>query len=103
MAWLQEPSRLAFLCSAVIFVKYRGDSTSTILPNFIGNCRDSVVFAFWQRHKQKREKEEAYVEEVYVKEAYVRQVLSRLNLILLANRNNSPGQPKGPLRIATAI
>ena len=103
MVLLQEPSRSAFLCSAMIFVKYREVSTRTILPNFIGNCRDSVVFAFWQTYEQKREKEEAYIKEVYVKEAYVRQVLSCFNLILLANQNNSPGQPKGSLRIATAI
>ena len=45
--WLQEPLQSAFLCSVVIFVKYRGVSTRTMLPNFIGNCRDSVVFALW--------------------------------------------------------
>ena len=59
------------------FVKHRQVSTHTILPNFIGNCRDIG----------KREKEEAYV-----KEAYVRQVLSCFDLILLANQNNYPGQ-----------
>ena len=32
--------------TSVIFVKYREVPTRTILPNFIGNCRDSVVFAF---------------------------------------------------------
>ena len=36
----------------------------TIIPNFIGNCRDIVVFAFWRRHGQK---EDAYVEETYVR------------------------------------
>jgi len=51
----------------MIFVKYREVSTRTLLPNFIGNCKDSIVFTFWQRHRQKREKEEAYVEEVYVR------------------------------------
>jgi len=44
-SWLQEPSRSAFPRSVVIFVKYREVSTRTILQNFIGNCRDSVVFA----------------------------------------------------------
>jgi len=34
-AWLQEPLQSAFLCSAVIFIKYRKVSTCTILPNFI--------------------------------------------------------------------
>ena len=63
-AWMQEPSRSAFR-NVVIFVKYREVSTYMILPNFIGNCRDSVVFAFWRRHRQKREDEEAYVEEAY--------------------------------------
>ena len=47
--------------SVVIFVKYREVSTRTILPCFIGNYRDSVVFAFWWRRGQKREKEEAYI------------------------------------------
>jgi hypothetical protein len=52
-AWLQElyfwqTSRLAFLRSVVIFVKYREVSTRTISPNFIGNCRNSFVFAFWR-------------------------------------------------------
>ena len=37
-----------FLRSGVIFVKYREVSTRTILLNFISNCRDSVVFAFWR-------------------------------------------------------
>src|SRR6266700_3379165 len=72
-AWLQEPSRPAF-CSVVIFVKYREVSTCMILPNFIGNCRDSFAFAFG-RGIGKREKEEAYVEE-----AYARKVLSCFNL-----------------------
>ena len=74
--------------------QYREASTSTILPNFIGNCRDSVVFAL----AEVQAKERAYVEE-----AYVRQVLSCFDLILLANQNNSPGQPKETLRVATAV
>ena len=45
--------RSTFLRSVVIFVKYRKASTRTILPNFIDNCRDSVVFAFW-RPQQRR-------------------------------------------------
>ena len=32
-----------------------------ILANFIGHCRDSIVFAFWWRRRKKREKEEMYV------------------------------------------
>src|ERR1700722_15812098 len=56
--------RSAFLCSVVIFAKYREVPTCTILPNFIGHCRDSIVFAFWWRRKQKREKEETYVRQV---------------------------------------
>jgi hypothetical protein len=43
----------AFLRSVVIFVKYREVPTRTVLPNFIGNCRDSVIFAFW-RPQQRR-------------------------------------------------
>ena len=45
---LQEPCfwRSAFLCGVVVFVKYHQISTRTIMPKFIGNCRDSVVFAF---------------------------------------------------------
>ena len=82
----------------MIFVKYREVFTRMILPNFIGNCRDSVVFVFWRRHRQKGGNEEAYVEE-----AYIRQVLSCFDLILLANQGNSPGQPKRSLRVATAI
>src|SRR6266700_3196478 len=74
--------------------QYREVSTSTILPNFTGNCRDSVVFALAKVQAKER---------AYVKEAYVRQVLSCFNLILLANQNNSPGQPKESLRVATAI
>jgi hypothetical protein len=61
--------------SVVIFVKYREISTRTILPNFIGHCKDSVA-----EGRQKREIEEAYVEE-----AYVRPVLSCFD-ILLANQ-----------------
>ena len=84
----------AFLCSSVvIFVKYHKVSTRTILPNFIDHCGDSVVFAFWWRHRQKREKEEAYI----------KQVLNCFDLILLANQGDSPGQPKRSLPAATAI
>src|SRR6266567_7308668 len=83
---------------AIIFVKYREVSTDTILLNFIGSCRDSIVFAFWQRQEQKRQKAEAYI-----KEAYVRQALSCFNLILPANQNDSPGQPKESLRVVTAV
>ena len=57
---------IGLLRSIVIFVKYLEVSTRTILPNFIGNCRDSVVFVFWRRRRQKRENEEAYVEEAYI-------------------------------------
>src|SRR6266571_9153362 len=56
-----------------------------ILPNFTSNCRDSVVFVLAEE------------------EAYVGQVLSCFDLILLANQNNSPGQPKESLHVATAI
>src|ERR1700733_1720095 len=56
--------RSAFLCSVVIFAIYREVPTCTILPNFIGHCRDSIVFAFWWRRRQKREKEETYVRQV---------------------------------------
>ena len=38
----------AILHSVVIFVKHREVSTHTILPNFIGNCRNSFVFVFWR-------------------------------------------------------
>lgn len=48
--------------SVVIFIKYREVSTRIILLNFIGYCRDIVVFAFWQRYGQRREKEEAQLE-----------------------------------------
>ena len=51
VAKLQEPSRLAFLRSVVIFVKYHEVFTRTTLPNFIGNYRNSIVFAFWQMHR----------------------------------------------------
>ena len=67
------------LCSIVIFVKYHEVSTHTILLDFIDNCRDSVVFTFWRRHRQKRENEEAYV---------VRQASSELFWF------DSPGQPE---------
>ena len=49
------------LHSVAIFVKYHKVSTCMILPNFVGHCRDSVVFAFLRRCRQMREKEEAYV------------------------------------------
>ena len=75
--------------SVVIFVKYREVSTRTILPNFIGHCKDSVA-----EGRQKRE-----IEEAYVKEAYVRQVLSCFDVILLANQGDSPGQLKRSLRV----
>ena len=73
--------------------QYRKVPTHTILLNFSSSCRDCVEFAFWRRRRQKREKEEAYV----------RQVLNCFDLILLANKNNSPGQPKRSLRAATAV
>ena len=76
----------------MIFVNIVG--FTPILPNFTGNCRDSVVFAL----AEVQAKERAYVEK-----AYVRQVLSCFDLILLANQNNSPGQPKVSLRGATAV
>ena len=88
VAKLQEPSRSAFLRSVVIFVKYREVSTRTTLPNFIGNCRDSIVFAFWQRHGQKRERGSI------CQGAHVRQVLSCFNSTPLANQDNSPSQPE---------
>ena len=47
VAKLQELSRSAFVRSVVIFVKYHKVSTHIILPNFIGNCKDSVIFIFW--------------------------------------------------------
>jgi len=74
-AWLQElqTSQSAFLRSVAIFVKYRKVSTRTILPNFISNCRDSVVFAFWWPDIVKGE---------------------RTSSILLANQGDSPGQPR---------
>ena len=56
-------SRLVFH-NVVISVKYREVSSREILPNFIGHCRDCVVFASWLRRGQKREKEEAYVRQV---------------------------------------
>ena len=46
--------RLAVLRSVVIFVKYREASTRTILLNFIGNCRGSVVFVFWRPQRRHR-------------------------------------------------
>ena len=49
-AYLQS----AFLRSVMIFVKYREVSTHTILPNFIVNYRDSVVFAFWRPQRRHR-------------------------------------------------
>ena len=41
------------LRSIVIFVKYREVFTRTVLPNFVGNCRDSVVFAFWRPQRRR--------------------------------------------------
>ena len=102
-AWLQEPSRSTFR-SVVIFVKYREVSTRTILPNFIGNCGDSVVFAFWRRHGQKRKRGSV------CRGSVRRQVLSYFistpwptGTIPLANQNNSLGQPKWSLHVATAV
>ena len=84
--------RSAFLCSVVIFIQYREVSIYAILLNFIGHCRDSIVFAFWWRRRQKRERG------AYVEEAHVRQVLSCFITTPLVNQNNSPGQPKESLR-----
>ena len=84
-AWPREPQLFAIgLYSVVIFVKHREVFARTILPNFISRCKDSVVFAFWRRHGQKKEKEGTYV----------RQVLNCFDSIPLANQNNSLGQPK---------
>jgi hypothetical protein len=55
---------------------------------------ETALYSRFGRGMGKGEKEEAYVKEKYVDEAYVKQVL---NLILPANQNNSPGQPKRPL------
>ena len=49
------------LRSVIIFIKYYKVSTHIILLDFIDNCRDSVVFAFWLRHRQKRENKEVYI------------------------------------------
>ena len=93
-AWLQElyfwqTSRSAFLRSVVIFVKYREVSTRTILPNFIDNCRNGFVFAFWrpQRGAQLRGGRGACV----------------LSLVPPANQGDSPGQPKRSLRAGTCV
>ena len=48
----------AILHSIAIFVKYRKVSTHTILPNFIGNCRNSFVFVFWRPQQGYAVKEE---------------------------------------------
>ena len=90
------------LRSIVIFVKYREVPTRTILPNFIGNCRDGVVSAFWQRHGQERER--GSVCRGSVCRGSVRQASSEcFDLIIRANQNNSPGQPKEPLCVSTAV
>ena len=86
-----------FRSIVVIFVKYREVPTHTTLSNFIGNCGDSVVFMFLRRRRQKRERG------TYVEEAHVRQVLSCFSATPPVNQNNSPGQPKESLRVATAI
>ena len=75
-AWLQEPC----FCSVVIFVnivrfpplRYRQISSA---------IAETTLYLRFGRGMGKREKEEAYVKQV-------------LNLILPANQNNSPGQPK---------
>jgi len=36
---------IAFLRSVVIFVRYREVSTRTILPNFIGHCRETALYS----------------------------------------------------------
>ena len=86
---LQEPSRSAFLRSVMIFVKYREVSTRTTLPNLIGNCRDSIVFAFWWRHGQKRERGS-------ICQGSARQESSEL---LQFNSPSQPGQFPWPTRI----
>ena len=83
LAWLPPTvysncSEAVCLAARTLLLRCREVSTPTILPNFICNCRDSVVFAFGGGIG-KREKEEAYI-----KESYVRQVLSYFNSIALA-------------------
>ena len=58
-------------------------------------CRDSVIFAFWRpqgRRSYGGEGGEGGEDEAYV-----------FNLILLADQDVSPGQPKRSLRVATAV
>jgi hypothetical protein len=91
LAWLPPTvhsncSEAVCLAARTLLLQCREVSTPTILPNFICNCRDSVVFAFGGGIG-KREKEEAYVEE-----SYVRQVLSYFNSTPLANQDSSPSQ-----------
>ena len=50
MAWLQEPSRSAFLRSALIFVKYRKVSTRTILSNFIDLSAETALYSRFGGH-----------------------------------------------------
>src|ERR1700723_3383855 len=87
--------RSAFLCSVVIFVKYRKVSTRTILPNSIDLSAETALHPRFRDVGRKGKKEEAYV----------RQVLNCFNstplefpwptkIIPQGNQNNSPGQPK---------
>jgi hypothetical protein len=86
----------------VIFVKYREVSTRRYYQ-ISSAIAETALYLRFGRGISKREKEEAYVKEACVEEAHFRQALSCFDLILLANQNNSPGQPKESLRVATAV
>jgi hypothetical protein len=86
--------------SVVIFVKYRKVPTRTILPIFIDHCRDSVVFAFWQRRGQRQRKRKRTSGKFWI--ASIRFPWPT-RTIPQANQNNFPGQLKRSLRAATGV
>ena len=86
--------RSAFLCSIVVFVKYRRVPTRTILPSFIDLSGEIALYSRFRGVGKKGKKEEAYV----------RQVLNCFNSTPLefpwptgtipkGNQNNSPTKP----------
>ena len=45
---------IGLLYRVVIFVKYREVSTCTILPNFIGNWRDSISRSIGKKERKRK-------------------------------------------------
>ena len=107
LAWLPPTvqsncSEAVCLAARTLLLQCREVSTPTILPNFICNCRDSVVFAFGGGIERKRKRMSRNYTSGKFWVTSIR-LPWPTRTVPLANQGGSPGQPKKPLFVATAV